>query len=324
MALTSVFYDGVVTETDRAKNRAGAPDYGVYGISDFEVKPHPSIPYAVLVTKGKAHGWGVTDEATEDQVVQCDTISSGTRYDLIVDRRNWQPAAGGPSLLVAIPGGATAEIPASRKVGPGVEDDQPLALVEWKGGLSAPNRIIDLRVWASNGGLYAKDDLVRTYLTGIGTEVNINGTVWSLQLGANSLATWVKGTPGAKGYSAASWMAGAIPLSTSPDGNTIVLAKIDIPDPGYPYHLQVQAVLEGSGGGAGTRWDGRIEAAGQLLAISRGDAVAPWWDLNGQTVAPITGPTTVSLNIVRLFGSGSFGLSAFNRIFRVMTIPAAT
>lgn len=192
MALTSVYYDGYVTETDRAKNRAGVPDYGVYGVHDFEVKPHPSIPFAVIVTAGKAHGFGVTDEATTDQVVQCATVSSGTRWDLIATRRNWQPAAGGPSELVAIQGGTTAAIPAARKTGPGVEDDQPLALVEWKSGLTAPNKIIDLRVWASNGGLYAKDDLVRTYLTGAGTEVNINGSLWVIRLGTNDALTWVK------------------------------------------------------------------------------------------------------------------------------------
>ncbi|UKA59150.1 hypothetical protein [Arthrobacter sp. FW306-2-2C-D06B] len=181
-----------MTETDRAKNRAGVPDYGVYGADDFKVKPHPSIPYAVIVTKGKAHGWGVTDEATEDQVVQCGTISSGTRYDLIADRRNWQPAAGGPSTLVAIPGSDVAEIPATRKVGPGVEDDQPLALVKWKAGLSAPEKIIDLRCWAGNGGVVAKEDLVRTYLTRIGTRLRIGSAEWQYTIGPNDIPVWIQ------------------------------------------------------------------------------------------------------------------------------------
>ncbi|MGM7776143.1 hypothetical protein ACSVHC_09010 [Arthrobacter sp. KNU-44] len=191
MALTSVFYDGPVTETDRAKNCAGAPDYGVYGAEDFKVKPHPSIPYAVIVTKGKAHGWGVTDEAATDQVVQCGTIVSGIRYDLIVARRNWQPAAGGPSTLVAIPGGDTPAIPAARKVGPGVEDDQPLALVKWKAGLSAPESIIDLRCWAGNGGMIAKDELALGYLASLGASVKINGNRWSYELMANEMPGWV-------------------------------------------------------------------------------------------------------------------------------------
>ncbi len=191
MALTSVFYDGVVTETDRAKNRAGVPDYGVYGTEDFKVKPHPSIPYAVIVTKGKAHGWGVTDEAATDQVVQCGTIVSGVRYDLISVRRNWQPAAGGPSTLVATPGSADPEIPAGRKTGPGVEDDQPIALVKWKAGLSAPEKIIDLRCWAGNSGMIAKDELALGYLASLGASVKINGNRWSYELLANDMPGWV-------------------------------------------------------------------------------------------------------------------------------------
>lgn len=190
MALTSVFYDGIVTETDWAKNRAGVPDYGVYGVDDFRVTAHPSIGYAVLVKAGKAHGFGVTDTAATDQVVQCATISSGTRWDLITVRRNWQPALGGPSTLAAVTGGTKMEIPAGRKVGPGIEDDQPLALVKWKAGQISPDTIIDLRAWTSNGGLYAKDDLVRSYLTGIGTHLNINGVNWVRTLGANDVPEW--------------------------------------------------------------------------------------------------------------------------------------
>ena len=195
MALTSVFYDGVVTETDRAKNRTGSADYGVYGVGDFEVKAHPSIPYNVLVKAGRAHGHGVTDTAAGDQVVPCNTLASGTRWDLIVVRRNWQPALGGPSTLVAISGGTTAAIPGARKVGPGVEDDQPIALVKWQGGLSAPAQIIDLRVWSSNGGLYAKDDLVRSYLDKVGTEVTIGGASWTYKLGQNDVPGWEKSIP---------------------------------------------------------------------------------------------------------------------------------
>src|SRR6478752_1806428 len=130
MALTSVYYDGPVTETDRAKNLAGVPEYGVYGPEDFKVTSHPTIANAVIVKAGKAHGWGVTDTAAEDQVVNCTPLSVGqSRWDMIVIRRNWQPALGGPSTLVAVQAGGTPTLPATRKVGPGVEDDQPLFFV---------------------------------------------------------------------------------------------------------------------------------------------------------------------------------------------------
>lgn len=191
MALTSVYYDGPVTETTRAQNLAGAPEYGVYGPEDFKVTAHPSIPYAVLVKAGRAHGHGVTDTADIDQPVQCATLASGIRWDLVVVRRNWQPALGGPSTLEVIQAGTTAAIPAGRKVGPGVEDDQPLFLVKWEGGTSAPVEFIDLRVWTGNGGLYAKTDIVRTYLNKVGTSVNINGNRWTYQLLANDMPGWV-------------------------------------------------------------------------------------------------------------------------------------
>ncbi|GAP53952.1 hypothetical protein AHiyo6_05170 [Arthrobacter sp. Hiyo6] len=143
------------------------------------------------MTAGKAHGHGVTDEAAIDEVVQCDTLASGTRWDLIAVRRNWQPSLGGPSTLVAIQAGTTAEIPAARKVGPGVEDDQPIALVKWVGGLSAPQQIIDLRVWPAAGGMVAADDIARTYLDQIGTRVKIGSNTWSYEILANDIPGWV-------------------------------------------------------------------------------------------------------------------------------------
>lgn len=191
MALISTYYDGPVTESDRAKNLAGSPEYGVYGLNDFKVTAHPSIPYAVLVKAGRAHGHGVTDTALVDQVVECPPIASGTRWDLIVVRRNWQPELGGPSTLEVIEAGTVAQIPAGRLVGPGVEDDQPIALVKWQGGVSAPVEFRDLRVWSGNGGMFAVDELVRRYLDKIGTKVKIAGEVWSYERLSATEVDWV-------------------------------------------------------------------------------------------------------------------------------------
>lgn len=190
MALTSVFYDGVVTEGDRAKNRGGVPDYGVYGADDFKVTAHPSIPYAVLVKAGRAHGHGVTDTAATDQVVQCTTLATGVRWDIIVVRRNWQPLGGGPSTLVPVFAGATANIPNTLKANPGVEDDQPIYLVKWQGGTSAPVQFIDLRCWAGNGGMVAVDLLARNYLAKPGANVLIDSTTWRYIPGENSVWDW--------------------------------------------------------------------------------------------------------------------------------------
>lgn len=194
MPLTSVFYDGPVTETDRAKNRAGAPDYGVYGPDDFNVSTHPSIPYALTVKAGKAHGHGVTDTAATDQMVQCATLSGtgAVRYDLIVVRRNWQPLLGGPSTLAAIQGGSTVpNINNLRLKTPGVEDDQPIALVKWQGNQNTPAQIIDLRCWPGNGGMIAADLLALDYLARPGADVLIGNTTYRFALGANNVWGWV-------------------------------------------------------------------------------------------------------------------------------------
>ncbi|WNT44915.1 minor tail protein [Arthrobacter phage AbbyDaisy] len=197
MALTSVFYDGYVTESDRAANRAGSPSYGVYGLTDFKVTAHPSIPFAVLVKAGRAFGHGVTDTAAVDQVVNCESLTGTNtlRWDLIVVRRNWQPALGGPSTLEVIQVGTNPVVPDApmRKVGPGVEDDQPIALVQWNGGASAPFQIVDLRTWPGDGGGYvAVVDLVRTFLDDVGTRLHINGADWVCRPGDNDTKEWAR------------------------------------------------------------------------------------------------------------------------------------
>lgn len=214
MALTSVFYDGPSTDTDRAKYRAGAPDYGVIGVDDFKVSGHPSIPYALLVKAGEAHGYGVTDIAAEDQLVQCATLASGTRWDLIVDRRNWQPLLGGPSTLEVIQGGATIpNVQTLRTTGPGIEDDQPLALVKWVGGLNTPSQIIDLRCWVGNGGVVIADILARDYLARPGADVLLGSTTHRYTKGANGSWGWVEF---ANAQTKAGPMAGAVKPDWAP------------------------------------------------------------------------------------------------------------
>lgn len=77
------------------------------------------------------------------------------------------------------------------QVFPGVVHDQPLALVQWTAGQTQPTAIVDLRVWAGGGGLVAKDELVLTYVSRVGTRVKINGQRWSSELGTNDTPVWV-------------------------------------------------------------------------------------------------------------------------------------
>lgn len=204
MSILSTFYDSsagtpasLVTEVKWAKAHPhiGSSEYGVDGVADFKVTAHPSTPYAVNVAAGKAWGHGVLDESDGVVTVVCDAPAVGvTRWDLISIRRDWTPLAGGPTSVTKVAGGSSKEIPAARENTPGTLDDQPLYLVKWVGGQTQPVELVDLRCWAGNGGVFAKDDLVRTYLNRVGTEVNINGASWIRRLGANDIPEWVKGS----------------------------------------------------------------------------------------------------------------------------------
>ena len=277
MALTSVYYDGPVTESQRAQNRTGSPEYGVYGPEDFKVTAHPSIANAVIVKAGRAHGYGVTDTADIDQIVNCTPLSVGqSRWDLIVVRRNWQPALGGPSTLVAMHAGGIPAIPAQRKVGPGVEDDQPLAFIKWQGGTSAPVEFIDLRTWQANGGTVGAHDLVRTYLNTPGTRLWINGIDWIRKMGANDTPEWVDvnrgsyttaagaatiggvGPGGSAGPFLQSFPAGRFnvaPIVTvSTDQTRLIAVAADVTTTGFNLYM--------------TNWSGGSSATGQMRWVA--------------------------------------------------------
>lgn len=201
MAIQSTFYDtspgvpaSLVTEVKWAKAHphVGSSEYGVDAPGDFQVTAHPSTPFTVNVSPGKAWGHGVLDESSAIVPVTCDTPAAGTtRWDLIVIRRDWTAAPGVPSAVTKVNGGTTKAIPAARNNTPGTLDDQPLFLVQWVAGQTQPNKIVDVRVWAGNGGMFAKDELVRSYLTRIGSSVKLNGETWSLDLLGNDLPGWV-------------------------------------------------------------------------------------------------------------------------------------
>ena len=327
MAFTSIGYDGSVNERQWAElvPSVGSSTYGVKGAGDLKVTAVPGQPLMLSVAAGTGWGHGVIDTETATTTITCDAIVSGVRWDLITLRRDWQPLAGGPTSVAKVTGSSEKVLPDSRKQVPGVWDDQPLALVQWTEGKTQPTAIIDLRCWGGNGGLNAADTLALSYLAKLGAKVKIGTTTWSYELGANDLAGWVKEfSAGAKVYSADLWMGGAVPYSTSPNGSNITLARIEIPDPGFPYHVQVRANFEG--GKATTRWDANISMVGQpyLALAALGNTIAPWYDISGFTTNVVTGPSIVDLNLVRLSGEESFGLTAFNRAFRAMVIPAAS
>lgn len=196
MAIKSTFYDTApgegVKETTWAQS---APSrgvlYGVAGAGDLNLTAHATTPYAVNLSAGKFWGQGIWDEATGSSLVQSVTPANGAiRWDLIAVRRDWQPTGGGPTSFVSIQGGGSAAIPGSRENRPGVVDDQPLYLVQWKGGQTQPQQIIDLRCWAANGGVEIADKLALGYLAAPGAAVKLGKTVWRYELQANGVWEW--------------------------------------------------------------------------------------------------------------------------------------
>jgi hypothetical protein len=192
MAIVSVGYDGTVDEVQIAKMfpSVGASRYGVVGAADWKVSAHPSTAQAVTISAGSGWGSFVFDTSDTVSTVQCDAISPGsTRWDLITVKRDWQPV-NGTTTFSKVTGGSTQVLPA-RLTNRGVQDEQPLALVQWTGGQTQPTAIIDLRCWAGNGGLVAKDELVKSYLDIVGASVYINGIIWRYIPGANDVPGWV-------------------------------------------------------------------------------------------------------------------------------------
>lgn len=168
----------------------GSSTYGVLGGSDWKVTAVAGQDRTVSIAAGFGWGHGVTDETAANETIQLDTIGSGSRWDLIAVRRDWTPTAG-VTQFIKVNGGSSKAIPGGRLSGSGAIDDQPLALVQVTAGQTQPTAIVDLRSWARNGGMVAKDELVKGYLNDLGTEVFINGVEWRYVPGANDVPEWV-------------------------------------------------------------------------------------------------------------------------------------
>lgn len=196
MAINSTFYDTApgegVKETTWAQSAPSRGSlFGVVGENDFKLTAHPSTPYTVNIGPGKAWGHGVFDEVTGTTAVTCATPAKGViRWDLMAIRRDWQPTGGGPSGFKAISGSATQTIPTTMENRPGIVADQPLYLLQWKGGETQPQKIIDLRCWPSIGGVEIADKLALSYLATPGAAPKLGSSTWRYEKQANNVWDW--------------------------------------------------------------------------------------------------------------------------------------
>lgn len=172
--------------------------FSVSGPDDWKVSPLGSLDRGIRVEVGTGHGDGVTVKTHEYETMSLPYPDIATRWYLIARRRNW--AGTGTATLVALPAGATPSLPAvgnaatQMKNKPGVESDQPIALVPvTQKDRTVGTGIIDLRAWAGPGGVEAVHSLALSYLAEPGAAVKLGGTVWRYELQANNVWDWSDG-----------------------------------------------------------------------------------------------------------------------------------
>jgi hypothetical protein len=247
----------------------GLASYGVRSSLDWKVTAVAGQDRTVSINAGRGFGHGITDKTVANETIQLDTVTSGSRWDLIACRRDWTPT-GGVSSFVKVNGGATDVIPGGRQSNPGGIDEQPIALVQATAGQTQPTAIIDLRTWSGDGGgVIANHDRVRTYMDAVGTRIHINGIDWVRRVGANDTPEWVQISPKSWSFTR--------PLNTPfTFTGQAQLAEMTISDaPAGQYILLGQACLRSAAGANGYAY---VQAGSTVEGIR--------WELDPRFLTP--------------------------------------
>jgi hypothetical protein len=189
LAITSAGFDGTVDEVQAAKMaRFAGSEYAVLAAGSMKVAPVTTADRTVAVWGGTAFGHGVLSESDTTVNLQAAAVSSGSRWDTVVLRRDWQPPGGTASLML-LQGTSSKLVASTRKVGPGVLDDQLLALVRFQAGQTLPQEIVDLRCWPSK--VVAANDLAALTTAQLGTEAVVGGVRYRRELDASQNLAWI-------------------------------------------------------------------------------------------------------------------------------------
>ena len=176
--------------------------FSVSGPDDWKVSPLGSLDRGIRVEVGTGHGDGVTVVTHEYETMSLPYPDVPTRWYLIARRRNWSGT--GTATLVALPAGTTPSLPAvgdaptQMKNKPGIESDQPIALVPvTQKDRTVGAGIINLHSWAGPGGVEAAHELALEYLREPGASVKVGSSIWRYELQANNVWDWreVKANP---------------------------------------------------------------------------------------------------------------------------------
>lgn len=186
----SVGYPGPITGADLSywSNGLGR-DYAVSGPGAWKVTSLTNGLRQASIATGGGSGFAIRDEAGTETVVSFEAqVSGGTRYDLVVARRDWGLKT---TTFAVVKGGATREgVFGLRNKTPGTLDDQPIAVVPILQGSDNPGTAIDVRVWQANGHATALDNLVLQYVNNPGSTILIDSVEWHRIVNDDGSTAW--------------------------------------------------------------------------------------------------------------------------------------
>jgi hypothetical protein len=189
LAISSAGFDGVVDEVQFARMAAFMGSQYAVGLStDLKPSVVSSADRTVAIAPGTAFGHGVLSVSDATVNLQGAIVTSGTRWDTVVLRRDWQ-APGGTATFMLLQGSSTKLVATSRQNTPGVLDDQLIALVRFQAGQNLAQEIVDLRSWPAK--VVLANDLAALPKSPLGTEAIVNGVRWRRELDASLNIQWV-------------------------------------------------------------------------------------------------------------------------------------
>lgn len=228
VAITSKGYAGTIDDVDWSVvgKRLGVT-YAVFGEDAFNLTQGPG-DRQVVIGPGHATGHGVIDRSDSDVTLSAGVVATGSRWDMVVLRRNWSSKV---TSLAIVAGSASKALPARemRELPDGTVatlDEQPLWLVRFDAGQTAVQEVVDLRAWYANGGLTASDPMVRDYLTDLGTSIRIGGAEWNRTL-VGGIPAWVDFGQHDR-IMLPSGVPGALRLGVDTDGRAFLRADGDV------------------------------------------------------------------------------------------------
>lgn len=183
---SSLGYAGSVTETTGKDfwTKIGSARYGVVGANDLKVSVTTG-DRMLLVNAGRAWGHNILDTLDVSLSVQLDSVASGSRYDLVVVRRD----VTAKTTVEVVKGTSSRTLPSLTSTAAS-HADQPIALCRVDAGSTTVQEIVDLRCWAGNGGLIISNALARDYLAEPGARVLLGGTEYRYLPDANGAFAW--------------------------------------------------------------------------------------------------------------------------------------